>query len=161
MYQHPNHGIKYEYTIQIPSDESSNQKLQNPAPAPPLLIPSKISNFTSHHRSSDKHHVMRPSLVDMDENAINQYDTTQPKEKVSEIDSNAIEPKRPESEKYPYGVGVLATESEKPSGHISQRHRRRKFVWQVLGYTPCSKSCAGESLNSIPFYILLYLAIYI
>lgn len=142
LYQHPNQGIKYEYTIQVSPDE--DQKVPNPAPAPPLLLPSKSFN-SSTHRSSSYHHHHR-TRPEMDENAIAPYDPIQPKDNIPEVDSNAIEPKRPD-ERFPYGAGVLATESEKPvngAPHPSQRHKRRKFMWQVLGYTPCSRSCAGE-----------------
>lgn len=48
---------------------------------------------------------------------------------------------RKKDESFPYGAGVLATESEKP---VPPRHRRRKFVWRLTSYTSCSKPCAGK-----------------
>jgi hypothetical protein len=73
---------------------------------------------------------------------------------------------------YPYGTGVQGTESQgggtyhpgthnaTPVGDEVQkpqtrtRGRKRKFVWKIIGYTECTKTCGGGKFLRECFFSL-------
>lgn len=136
LYQHPNPGIKYEYTIQIPADEDT--------PAKPELLHANSSSARHQGPPNRQPHRARP---EQDDNSISAPAQKQspPKDADEVVDNGIDQRSRQDPEKFPFGPGVLATESEKPhQPHGSPRHRRRRFLWQIVKYTPCTKPCAGK-----------------
>lgn len=146
LYQHPNPGIKYEYTIQIPADEDTPTPAARPVIAP-VLLHANSSSPRHHGPPNRQQHRPRP---EQDDNSISAPGLNQsPPQEVDEVVDNGIDQRsRHDQDKFPFGPGVLATESEKPhQPHGSSRHRRRRFLWQIVKYTPCTKPCAGNFLN--------------
>ncbi|XP_021918079.1 thrombospondin type-1 domain-containing protein 4-like isoform X3 [Zootermopsis nevadensis] len=147
IYQQPNPGIKYEYMLPMKLGDPTPALMSAPSVprsdadngiiAPPLLVPAGLNNPT-------------------DDVTIRNGPT------FDEVDT-----RRSDDPLYPYGSGVQGTESQRQGnyhpGHQNAtpvgdeatrpqpriRGRKRKFVWKIIGYTECTKTCGGGTQMSL------------
>ncbi|XP_068085411.1 thrombospondin type-1 domain-containing protein 4 [Anabrus simplex] len=143
IYQQPNPGIKYEYMLPMKMDALMPGTGSAPASAVPAIAPAPVPLPPGIGHSTDSSSGKEGKS----------YDGTE---------------KRPDNHAlYPYGSGVLGTESQSRTPHNPghqnaapigdeahkpqprNRGRKRKFTWKTIGFTECTKTCGGGVQTTI------------